>query len=120
MFVQLCSDDGRMFVDFNLLVGMLKFVVLMSIEFIVLIVMVNVLMLLIVNLLQLGFSGVVIVQGLFLFFGGMIGSVVSGVVVVIIGMINFVGMLIVNGKCIDDLYMYNGVQFGLGNSGNVN
>ncbi|MDN7895887.1 Gp138 family membrane-puncturing spike protein [Burkholderia cepacia] len=117
---QLRSDDGRTFVDLNPSAGTLKFAAPTSIELTAPTVTVNASTSLTVNSPQSGFSGTVIVQGLFSFLGGMIGSAVSGAAAVITGMINFVGTLTANGKRIDDTHTHNGVQPGPGNSGNVN
>ncbi|CAR54941.1 Gp138 family membrane-puncturing spike protein [Burkholderia cenocepacia] len=117
---QLRSDDGRTFVDLNPSAGTLKFAAPTSIELTAPTVTVNASTSLTVNSPQSGFSGAVIVQGLFSFLGGMIGSAVSGAAAVITGTINFVGTLTANGKRIDDSHTHNGVQPGPGNSGNVN
>ncbi|MCA7953842.1 hypothetical protein LGM43_26595 [Burkholderia seminalis] len=117
---QLRSDDGRTFVDLNPSAGTLKFAAPTSIELAAPTVTVNASTSLTVNSPQSGFSGAVIVQGLFSFLGGMIGSAVSGAAAVITGTINFLGTLTANGKRIDDSHTHNGVQPGPGNSGNVN
>ncbi len=117
---QLRSDDGATFVDLNPAAGTLKMVAPTLIELTAPNVIVSAATALTVNSPQSGFSGAVIVQGLFSFLGGMIGSAVSGAAAVITGTINFIGSLTANGKRIDDTHTHNGVQPGSGNSGNVN
>ena len=117
---QLRSDDGVTFVDLNPTAGTLKLVAPTLIDLTAPNVVVNASTSLTVNSPQSGFSGAVIVQGLFSFLGGMIGSAVSGAAAVITGTINFIGTLTANGKRIDDSHTHNGVQPGPGNSGNVN
>lgn len=68
-----------------------------------------------VNSPQSGFSGMVIVQGLLSFLGGMTGSVVSGVAAVITGTINFFGSITSNGHAIDSTHQHtNSGGSGLG------
>ncbi|MGP8474840.1 Gp138 family membrane-puncturing spike protein [Burkholderia sp. PR2] len=117
---QLRSDDGSTFVDLNPTAGTLKLVAPTLIDLTAPNVVVNASTSLTVNSPQSGFSGAVIVQGLFSFLGGMIGSAVSGAAATITGTINFIGTLTANGKRIDDTHTHNGVQPGPGNSGNVN
>ncbi len=66
------------------------------------------------------FSAEVLVNGLFTFLGGLVGSAAAGVSAKISGAIEFVGTLTSNGKTIDDTHTYNEVQPGTGNSGKVN
>ncbi|ERJ35949.1 Phage-related protein [Burkholderia sp. AU4i] len=115
---QLRSDDGRTFVDLNPSAGTLKFAAPTSIELAAPTVTVNASTSLTVNSPQSGFSGAVIVQGLFSFLGGMIGSAVSGAAAVITGTINFIGTLTANGKRIDDTHTHPDAQGG--NTGPVN
>ncbi|WP_333986128.1 Gp138 family membrane-puncturing spike protein [Burkholderia orbicola] len=117
---QLRSDDGVTFVDLNPTAGTLKLVAPTLIDLTAPSVVVNASTSLTVNSPQSGFSGAVIVQGLFSFLGGMIGSAVSGAAAVITGTINFIGTLTANGKRVDDTHTHNGVQPGSGNSGTVN
>ncbi|RQV01108.1 Gp138 family membrane-puncturing spike protein [Burkholderia cenocepacia] len=103
---QLRSDDGRTFVDLNPSAGTLKFAAPTSIELTAPTVTVNASTSLTVNTPQSGFSGAVIVQGLFSFLGGMIGSAVSGAAATITGTINFIGSLTSNGKTIDNTHTH--------------
>ncbi|HEN3403513.1 TPA: translation initiation factor IF-2 [Yersinia enterocolitica] len=66
------------------------------------------------------FSAEVLVNGLFTFLGGLVGSAAAGVSAKITGAIEFVGTLTSNGKTIDDTHTHNEVQPGTGNSGEVN
>ncbi|WP_174847522.1 Gp138 family membrane-puncturing spike protein [Yersinia artesiana] len=66
------------------------------------------------------FSAEVLVNGLFTFLGGLVGSAAAGVSAKITGAIEFVGTLTSNGKTIDDTHTHNEVQPGTGNSGKVN
>lgn len=66
------------------------------------------------------FSAEVLVNGLFTFLGGLVGSAAAGVSAKISGAIEFVGTLTSNGKTIDDTHTHNEVQPGTGNSGKVN
>ncbi|AYQ38340.1 MULTISPECIES: Gp138 family membrane-puncturing spike protein [Burkholderia cepacia complex] len=117
---QLRSDDGSTFFDLNPSTQKVKIVAPGGFEVIAPTQVLTAATSLTVNSPQSGFSGAVIVQGLFSFLGGMIGSAVSGAAAVITGTINFVGTLTANGKRIDDSHTHNGVQPGPGNSGNVN
>ncbi|HDR9029886.1 TPA: hypothetical protein QDB14_004108 [Burkholderia vietnamiensis] len=115
---QLRSDDGATFVDLNPVAGTLKLVAPTLIDLTAPNVVVNASTSLTVNSPQSGFGGAVIVQGLFSFFGGMIGSAVSGAAAVITGTINFIGTLTANGKRIDDTHTHPDAQGG--NTGPVN
>ncbi|MBR8471928.1 MULTISPECIES: Gp138 family membrane-puncturing spike protein [Burkholderia] len=117
---QLRSDDGSTFFDLNPSTQKVKIVAPGGFEVIAPTQVLTASTSLTVNAPQSGFSGAVIVQGLFSFLGGMIGSAVSGAAAVITGTINFLGTLTANGKRIDDTHTHNGVQPGPGNSGNVN
>ncbi|WP_419687281.1 Gp138 family membrane-puncturing spike protein [Burkholderia theae] len=117
---QLRSDDGSTFFDLNPSTQKVKIVAPGGFEVIAPTQVLAASTSLTVNSPQSGFSGAVIVQGLFSFLGGMIGSAVSGAAAVITGTINFIGSLTANGKRIDDTHTHNGVQPGPGNSGNVN
>ncbi len=66
------------------------------------------------------FSAKVLVNGLFTFLGGLVGSAAAGVSAKITGAIEFVGTLTSNGKTIDDNHTHKDVQPGTGNSGKVN
>ncbi|EKN6054184.1 translation initiation factor IF-2 [Yersinia enterocolitica] len=66
------------------------------------------------------FSTEVLVNGLFTFLGGLVGSAAAGVSAKITGAIEFVGTLTSNGKTIDDTHTHKDVQPGTGNSGKVN
>ncbi|HDL8471897.1 TPA: translation initiation factor IF-2 [Yersinia enterocolitica] len=66
------------------------------------------------------FSAAVLVNGLFTFLGGLVGSAAAGVSAKITGAIEFIGTLTSNGKTIDDTHTHNEVQPGTGNSGKVN
>ncbi|UYK05165.1 Gp138 family membrane-puncturing spike protein [Yersinia enterocolitica] len=66
------------------------------------------------------FSAEVLVNGLFTFLGGLVGSAAAGVSAKITGAIEFVGSLTSNGKTIDDTHTHDEVQPGTGNSGKVN
>ncbi|HFV9180385.1 TPA: Gp138 family membrane-puncturing spike protein [Yersinia enterocolitica] len=66
------------------------------------------------------FSAEVLVNGLFTFLGGLVGSAAAGVSAKITGAIEFVGTLTSNGKTIDDTHTHNEVQPGTGNSDEVN
>ncbi|ENA1747506.1 Gp138 family membrane-puncturing spike protein [Yersinia ruckeri] len=66
------------------------------------------------------FSAEVLVNGLFTFLGGLVGSAAAGVSAKITGAIEFIGTLTSNGKTIDDTHTHNEVQPGTGNSGKVN
>ncbi len=66
------------------------------------------------------FSAEVLVNGLFTFLGGLVGSAAAGVSAKISGAIEFVGTLTANGKRIDDTHTHKDVQPGSGNSGGVN
>ncbi|EOU3077105.1 TPA: Gp138 family membrane-puncturing spike protein [Yersinia enterocolitica] len=66
------------------------------------------------------FSAEVLVNGLFTFLGGLVGSAAAGVSAKITGAIEFIGTLTSNGKTIDDTHTHNEVQPGTGNSGEVN
>ncbi|MGM7759743.1 Gp138 family membrane-puncturing spike protein [Yersinia enterocolitica] len=66
------------------------------------------------------FSAEVLVNGLFTFLGGLVGSAAAGVSAKISGAIEFVGTLTSNGKTIDDTHTHKDVQSGNGNSGGVN
>ncbi|EPT3146621.1 Gp138 family membrane-puncturing spike protein [Yersinia enterocolitica] len=66
------------------------------------------------------FSAGVLVNGLFTFLGGLVGSAAAGVSAKITGAIEFIGTLTSNGKTIDDTHTHNEVQPGTGNSGKVN
>jgi hypothetical protein len=66
------------------------------------------------------FSAEVLVNGLFTFLGGLVGSAAAGVSAKITGAIEFIGTLTSNGKRIDDTHTHKDVQPGTGNSGKVN
>ncbi|EOX2608393.1 Gp138 family membrane-puncturing spike protein [Yersinia enterocolitica] len=66
------------------------------------------------------FSAEVLVNGLFTFLGGLVGSAAAGISAKITGAIEFVGTLTSNGKTIDDTHTHNEVQPGTGSSGKVN
>ena len=66
------------------------------------------------------FSAEVLVNGLFTFLGGLVGSAAAGVSAKITGAIEFVGTLTSNGKTIDDTHTHKDVQPGTGSSGKVN
>ncbi|WP_404704981.1 Gp138 family membrane-puncturing spike protein [Yersinia vastinensis] len=66
------------------------------------------------------FSAEVLVNGLFTFLGGLVGSAAEGVSAKITGAIEFIGTLTSNGKRVDDTHTHNEVQPGTGNSGKVN
>ncbi|WP_145588264.1 Gp138 family membrane-puncturing spike protein [Yersinia aldovae] len=66
------------------------------------------------------FSAEVLVNGLFTFLGGLVGSAAAGVSAKITGAIEFIGTLTSNGKTIDDTHTHKDVQPGTGNSGKVN
>ncbi|EOV7029588.1 Gp138 family membrane-puncturing spike protein [Yersinia enterocolitica] len=66
------------------------------------------------------FSAEVMVNGLFTFLGGLVGSAAAGVSAKITGAIEFIGTLTSNGKRVDDTHTHNEVQPGTGNSGKVN
>lgn len=66
------------------------------------------------------FSAEVLVNGLFTFLGGLVGSAAAGVSAKITGAIEFIGTLTSNGKTIDDNHTHKDVQPGTGNSGKVN
>ncbi|WP_145592103.1 Gp138 family membrane-puncturing spike protein [Yersinia rochesterensis] len=66
------------------------------------------------------FSAEVLVNGLFTFLGGLVGSAAAGISAKITGTIEFIGTLTSNGKKIDDTHTHKGVQSGNGNSGGVN
>ncbi|CND92938.1 phage baseplate assembly protein V [Yersinia rohdei] len=66
------------------------------------------------------FSAEVLVNGLFTFLGGLVGSAAAGVSAKITGAIEFIGTLISNGKTIDDTHTHKDVQPGTGSSGKVN
>ncbi len=66
------------------------------------------------------FSAEVLVNGLFTFLGGLVGSAAAGVSAKITGAIEFIGTLTSNGKTIDDTHTHNEVQPGTGSSGKVN
>ncbi|EPE4190846.1 Gp138 family membrane-puncturing spike protein [Yersinia enterocolitica] len=66
------------------------------------------------------FSAEVLVNGLFTFLGGLVGSAAAGVSAKISGAIEFVGTLTSNGKRIDDSHTHGEVQQGTDNSGKVN
>ncbi|EKN3386025.1 translation initiation factor IF-2 [Yersinia enterocolitica] len=66
------------------------------------------------------FSAEVLVNGLFTFLGGLVGSAAAGVSAKITGAIEFVGTLTSNGKRIDDSHTHGEVQQGTDNSGKVN
>lgn len=59
-----------------------------------------------VNSPQSGFSGMVIVQGLLSWLGGMTGSIASGVASVITGAVQFVGTITSNGHAIDSTHQH--------------
>jgi len=65
------------------------------------------------------FTGKVVVNGLFTFLNGMIGSTASGVAASISGAIAFIGALTSNGKNISDSHTHSGVQPGSGTTGVV-
>lgn len=68
-----------------------------------------------VNSPQSGFSGAVIVQGLFSFLAGMSGSIASGVAAVITGAVQFIGTITSNGHAIDSTHQHtNSGGSGLG------
>ncbi|CNH59438.1 phage baseplate assembly protein V [Yersinia intermedia] len=66
------------------------------------------------------FSAEVLVNGLFTFLSGLVGSAAAGISAKITGAIEFVGTLTSNGKTIDDTHTHDEVQPGTGNSGKVN
>lgn len=66
------------------------------------------------------FSTEVLVNGLFTFLGGLVGSAAAGVSAKISGAIEFLGTLTSNGKRIDDSHTHGEVQQGTDNSGKVN
>ncbi|WP_145490081.1 Gp138 family membrane-puncturing spike protein [Yersinia rohdei] len=66
------------------------------------------------------FSAEVLVNGLFTFLGGLVGSAAAGVSARITGAIEFIGTLSSNGKRIDDTHTHGEVQQGTGSSGKVN
>lgn len=66
------------------------------------------------------FSAEVLVNGLFTFLGGLVGSAAAGISAKITGTIEFIGTLTSNGKKIDDTHTHKGVQSGNGSSGGVN
>jgi phage baseplate assembly protein gpV len=59
-----------------------------------------------VNSPQSGFSGMVIVQGLLSWLGGMTGSAVSGISSFISGAVQFVGSITSNGRAIDSAHTH--------------
>lgn len=68
-----------------------------------------------VNSPQSGFSGTVIVQGLFSFLAGMSGSIASGVAAIITGAVQFIGTITSNGHEIDSTHQHtNSGGSGLG------
>ncbi|WP_446902988.1 Gp138 family membrane-puncturing spike protein [Burkholderia sp. YIM B11467] len=103
---QLRSDDGSTFFDLNPSTQKVKIVAPGGFEVIAPTQVLTASTSLTVNSPQSGFSGAVIVQGLFSFLGGMIGSAVSGAAAVITGTINFIGRLTANGKTIDDTHTH--------------
>lgn len=66
------------------------------------------------------FSAEVLVNGLFTFLGGLVGSAAEGVSAKITGAIEFIGTITSNGKKIDDTHTHKGVQSGNNSSGGVN
>ncbi|CNE11773.1 Gp138 family membrane-puncturing spike protein [Yersinia kristensenii] len=66
------------------------------------------------------FSAEVLVNGLFTFLGGLVGSAAEGVSAKITGAIEFIGTITSNGKKIDDTHTHKDVQSGNGSSGGVN
>ncbi|VWD02352.1 putative transmembrane phage protein [Burkholderia aenigmatica] len=115
---QLRSDDGSTFFDLNPSTQKVRIVAPGGFEVVAPTQVLTAATSLTVNAPQAGFSGAVIVQGLFSFLGGMIGSAVSGAAATITGTINFIGTLTANGKRIDDTHTHpNGVG---GNTGEVN
>jgi len=66
------------------------------------------------------FSAAVVVNGLFTFMGGLVGSAVSGAAATITGAINFMGSLTSNGKNISDSHTHGKVQNGDDDTSGVN
>ncbi|WP_186200809.1 Gp138 family membrane-puncturing spike protein [Burkholderia gladioli] len=117
---QLRSDDGATFIDLNPTAQTVKIVAPGGFEVVAPTQVLTAATSLTVNSPQSGFSGAVIVQGLFSFLAGLVGSTAEGVAATITGAINFIGSLTSNGKRIDDGHTHGGVQPGDGNSGPVN
>ncbi|MCW6540459.1 Gp138 family membrane-puncturing spike protein [Yersinia ruckeri] len=102
---QLRSDDGSTYFEINPTTKKIKIVAPGGLE---------------VVTPKAEFSAEVLVNGLFTFLGGLVGSAAAGVSAKITGAIEFVGTLTSNGKTIDDTHTHNEVQPGTGNSGKVN
>ncbi|EKN4689854.1 translation initiation factor IF-2 [Yersinia ruckeri] len=102
---QLRSDDGSTYFEINPTTKKIKIVAPGGLE---------------VLTPKAEFSAEVLVNGLFTFLGGLVGSAAAGVSAKITGAIEFVGTLTSNGKTIDDTHTHNEVQPGTGNSGKVN
>ncbi|MEK6291788.1 MAG: Gp138 family membrane-puncturing spike protein [Paraburkholderia tropica] len=117
---QLRSDDGATFIDLNPTAQTVKIVAPGGFEVVAPTQVLTAATSLTVNSPQSGFSGAVIVQGLFSFLAGLVGSTAEGVAATITGTINFIGSLTSNGKQIDDGHTHGGVQPGDGSSGPVN
>ncbi|WP_369067478.1 Gp138 family membrane-puncturing spike protein [Burkholderia gladioli] len=117
---QLRSDDGATFIDLNPTAKTVKIVAPGGFEVVAPTQVLTAATSLTVNSPQSGFSGAVIVQGLFSFLAGLVGSTAEGVAATITGAINFIGSLTSNGKRIDDGHTHGGVQPGDGSSGPVN
>ncbi|MGK8887357.1 Gp138 family membrane-puncturing spike protein [Burkholderia gladioli] len=117
---QLRSDDGATFIDLNPTAQTVKIVAPGGFEVVAPTQVLTAATSLTVNSPQSGFSGAVIVQGLFSFLAGLVGSTAEGVAATITGTINFIGSLTSNGKRIDDGHTHGGVQPGDGSSGPVN
>ncbi|WP_413503921.1 Gp138 family membrane-puncturing spike protein [Serratia grimesii] len=65
------------------------------------------------------FSEAVTIKGLLSWMGGMVGSITSGTAAKIMGMVEFVGDVFANGKCIDDKHKHSGVERGGGQTDEV-
>ncbi|WP_186288594.1 Gp138 family membrane-puncturing spike protein [Burkholderia gladioli] len=117
---QLRSDDGATFIELNPTAQTVKIVAPGGFEVVAPTQVLTAATSLTVNSPQSGFSGAVIVQGLFSFLAGLVGSTAEGVAATITGAINFIGSLTSNGKRIDDGHTHGGVEPGPGNSGTVN
>lgn len=93
MIIQFCIDDGLMYVEFDLVGGVVLLKVLIEI---------------LMDVFVVCFIGVMVVENQ----GGV------DMFVLINGKMSFNGQVFVNGKCVDDMYMYFDVQGG--NIGLVN